>query len=445
MAGLPAYGWLTLGVFCVAVLAWMFSSLDDTLIGLAAVLVLVGAGVLHSNELFAALGAETIWLLVAAFVLAAGLTATGLPTRFALALCGRARTVRGLAHRVTAALVLTSFAVPATSGRAALALPVFLALARALADREPVVRAFSLLFPTVVLLSAVATLTGAGAHVITSQLLQGATGSGIGYAHWLVLGLPFAVLSSHLAAELVLLLMTRRPDRRRPLGLDAAHIAELSGTRTAGPLTAAQRRALGVLLLVVALWCTEPWHGASPALVALAGAVLITSPKVGTTSFGPALATVPWSLLLFMVGTATLGTALTSSGAAAWLGGFLTGHLADERVFLVVVVAVSAVAHLVLQSRSARSSVLVPLVIPLATVAGLNPAAVAFASTAAAGFCHTLPSSAKPVAMFAMVEEAPTYRRSDLLCLSAVLGPLVILLVLAFALTVWPALGMPLR
>ncbi|TKG66698.1 SLC13 family permease [Prauserella endophytica] len=445
MAGLSVHGWVTLGVFGVAVLLWMVTRLDDTFVGLSAVLVLVGAGVLTEGDLFSALGGEAIWLLIAAFVLAAGLTATGLPTRVALAVCGRARTVRGLAHRVTAALVLTALAIPATSGRAALALPVFLALATTLAGRERVVRALALLFPTVVLLSAVATLTGAGAHVITSQLLADATGSGIGYAHWLLLGFPFAVLSSHLAAEVVLLLMTRRADRRQLLLLDPAHVARLAGTTVTGPLTPRQRRALGVLVLVVTAWCTEALHGASPALVALVGAALITTPKLGTAEFGAALASVPWSLLLFMVTTAVLGVALTSSGAAAWLGGALPGGTGDELTFLAVVVGLSAAAHLVLQSRSARSSVLVPLLIPLATAAGLDPAAVAFASTAAAGFCHTLPSSAKPVALFASVEGAPTYRRTDLLRLSAVLGPLTILLVLAFALAVWPVLGLPLR
>src|SRR5690606_14172854 len=85
--------------------------------------------------------------------------------------------------------------------------------------------------------------------------------------------------------------------------------------------------------------------------------------------------------------------------------------------------------HLVLQSRSARAAVLVPAVIPLAVAAGLNPAAVVFASTAAAGFCHTLTSSAKPVAMFSdLPDGTPTYRRSDLLRLSALLGPLVVAL-----------------
>jgi hypothetical protein len=43
--------------------------------------------------------------------------------------------------------------------------------------------------------------------------------------------------------------------------------------------------------------------------------------------------------------------------------------------------------------------VLVSLVVPAAIALGLSPVAVAFTSTAAAGFCHPLTSSAKPVAM----------------------------------------------
>lgn len=59
------------------------------------------------------------------------------------------------------------------------------------------------------------------------------------------------------------------------------------------------------------------------------------------------------------------------------------------------------------------------------------------------GFCHTLPSSAKPVALFADVPGTPTYTPRDLLRLSAFLAPLTAALVLVFALAVWPLLGVP--
>ncbi|WP_168723670.1 SLC13 family permease [Streptomyces sp. SS52] len=444
-ANFPALGGdarLTLAVFALATCAWIATPIDDTYIALGAGLALTATGVISSDTLFGTLGDDTVWLLICAFVLAAAVTRTGLAGRAAAFLVGGARSVRQLVHLTTAALVVTAFAVPATSGRAALALPVFLALAKALADRKRLVVMLALLFPTVILLSAVATLIGAGAHLITVSVLWEATGDRIGFTQWLLLGLPLAVASSHLAAETVLLTTTRRADRAGPVRITAEVIQRHSEDPVTGPWTQAEKRCALLLATVVALWCSEPLHRVPPAVVALIGAVVASSPALGTVRLKDALKTVPWSLLLFMAATMAMGVALADSGAAKWLVSGLPADVAPA-VFLGVVVAVSTAAHLVLQSRSARSSVLVPLVIAAAAGAGVNPVAAALASTAAAGFCHTLPASAKPVTLFSDLPGTPTYTPRDLLRLSAVLAPLTAALVLFFAAAVWPLLGVP--
>ncbi|GAB2647257.1 SLC13 family permease [Saccharopolyspora gloriosae] len=435
------HGLLTFLVFAVAVGGWMSSRLDDTFVAVAAAVLLVLFGVLDSEDVFEPLGEDQIWLLIAAFILAAGINATGLPARLSVALVARARRPRGLFHLITASLVITALLVPSTSGRAALVLPFYLTLAAAFAARERLVRALAVLFPTVVLLSAVASLVGAGAHLVTSEILASTVDVRIGFAQWLWWGLPFAVASSHLAAELVLALFTRHADRRAPLRVDAEALR--SQLEVPERMRRDEIRAAALLGVVVLLWSTEPLHGLSPALVALGGAVLITSPRLGTVRFGEALSEIPWSLLLFMAATGALGTGLTESGAAQWaVTSFLSG--APRSTVLLTVVVLSVAAHLVVQSRSARSSVLIPLVVPAALAVGMNPVALAFASTAAAGFCHTLPSSAKPVAMFARIEQAPTFAPRDLLKLSALLGPVMVVLVLLFTRFVWPTLGLDL-
>ncbi|KPC79466.1 SLC13 family permease [Streptomyces sp. NRRL S-4] len=442
VGGLGVDGRITLAVFAVATCAWIGTAVDDTYIALGAGLVLAAAGVISSDTLFATLGDSTVWLLICAFVIAAAVSRSGLAGRAAAFLVGGARTVRQLVHLTTTALVLTAFAVPATSGRAALALPVFLALAKALAGRKRLVVMLALLFPTVVLLSAVATLIGAGAHLITVSVLWEATGQRIGFTQWLLLGLPLAVVSSHLAAEAVLLTTTRRADRRGPVRIGVGEIQEHSDRPVTGPLEPGEARCAMLLGTVVVLWCSEPLHGVPPALVALIGAVVAASPALGTVRLKDALSTVPWSLLLFMAATMAMGAALSQSGAAKWLvSGLPTGGGVPNWAFLAVVVVLSTAAHLVLQSRSARSSVLVPLVVAAAAGLGTNPVAAALASTAAAGFCHTLPASAKPVALFADVPGVPTYTPRDLLRLSSVLAPLSAAVVLLFALGVWPLLG----
>ncbi|WP_405648720.1 SLC13 family permease [Streptomyces uncialis] len=441
--GLSGDARITLAIFALATCAWIGTPIDDTYIALGAGLALTATGVISSDALFGTLGDDTVWLLICAFVLAAAVARTGLAGRAAAFLVGGARNVRQLTHLTTAALVVTAFAVPATSGRAALAMPVFLALAKVLAGRTRLVVMLALLFPTVILLSAVATLIGAGAHLITVSVLWEAAGERVGFTDWLLVGLPLAVVSSHLAAEVVLFTTTKRADRKGPVHITAEQIQEHSEQPVTGPWSAAESRCALLLATVVALWCSEPLHRVPPAVVALIGAIVAASPALGTVRLKDALKTVPWSLLLFMAATMAMGLALSDSGAAKYLVGGIPLDL-PPWLFLAVVIGVSTAAHLVLQSRSARSSVLVPLVVAAAVGAGVNPVAAALASTAAAGFCHTLPASAKPVTLYAEIPGIPTYTPRDLLRLSAVLAPMTALLVLLFTVAVWPLLGVPL-
>lgn len=445
----------TMIVFILAVWAWAFTRIDDTFVSLGAGTILVLSGTLGPEELFASLGDDTIWLLVAAFVIAAGVTSSGLAARAAAWLVTGSDRPRVLFHLITAAIVATVFAAPSTSGRAALLLPVFTSLAAALAatpgaseseqeTRQRLIHALSLLFPTVILLSAVGSFLGAGAHLVTSHIVATATGQGFSFASWLLIGLPLAIVSSHLATELILWLFTRRADRRARTPITIEALQANSDTPLTGQLTLAENRSATLLGAVVLLWCTESLHGINPAIVALLGALVTALPNYGSVKLKKALAAAPWSLLIFMAATLAMGDALVSTGAAAWIAdtAFTALQISSPWPFMIAVVVLSVAAHLVIQSRSARSAVLVPIVVALAPAVGVDPAAAAFASTAAAGFCHTLPSSAKPVAMFADVPGIHTFAPPDLRRLSLWLAPLTALLVLGFSRWVWPLLGL---
>jgi anion transporter len=444
---LPVRAAVTLAVFLAAVFMWIATPVEDSYVALAAALVLVLTGGLTRKAFTEALGSDLVWLVIGAFVIAAAVNATGLMTKFAEWVVTLARTPRQLVHLMTAALLMTTFAVPSTSARAALALPVFMGLAAALSERGALVLCMALLFPTVILLSAIGSLLGAGAHLVTNEILGEAVNKSVGFVDWILLGLPLALVWSHLAAEVILMLFTRSEDRRSRLSVPASAWASQRATTASGPLSNAQRRVLILLAAVIIGWCTEPIHHINPAIVALTGALVAVAPRVGTTSWSDALKTVPWSLLIFMAATLALATAVTESGAADWLARAVLSpiHLLGSWAttgFVVVVILGSIGAHVVVQSRSARSAVLIPLVVTAAPTVGINPVAAAFISTAAAGFCLTLTSSAKPLAMFAAIEEAPTFSSGDLLRLSAVLAPTSTVLLAVFTFLLWPALGL---
>jgi len=420
--------------------AWIATTIDDTVIALVAVTALALSGALPTADLFNALGHPTIWLLIGSCMIAAGLTASGVAERVALRVVAGSRSVRGLWYRMSIALILSTFAVPSTSGRAALALPIFRTLAGVMPRGHQV--ALSLLVPAVILLSAFGSILGAGAHLIAASLVEATTGTRMSFLWWLLLGAPVAVVSSFATCEVILLRFLSREDRR----LDVTPVAAaLAGAGRRGRFSAAELRSLATLGVVIALWLSEPLHGIDPALIALAGGVVAVVPGLGTVASKQAFAQVPWQLLLFLATTIALGSALVQTGAAQRIADATLGSLAGARpaLVLVAIVVISAAAHLVVQSRSARATVLLPIVLSIAAGAGINPVSAALASTAAAGFCLTLTSSAKPVTMFSDVPGIATFDRPRLLALAGMTAPLVIGLVLLCAAWFWPLLGVP--
>ncbi|MDF5821893.1 SLC13 family permease [Corynebacterium felinum] len=434
---------LTLAVFVAAVFLWVFSKVPDTYVALGAACLLVILGIINVDKFFQPLGDETTWLLIGAFVIAAAVTKTGLAPRATAWLCSGVKSPRALVHLLTLAIVCTAFMIPATSGRAALILPVFLAIVPVLKNTHNwLIVTLSIVLPSVVLLSAVASFIGAGAHLITAQILEESGFGTITFTQWMLYGLPLAIVASHISAEVIYLATSNRKQRKSTLSISEYDFPPQPAR------SLQESRTLIVLGIAIALWLSESLHQIPPALVAVICALLITSPRFGAVELNEAIKKVPWSLLLFMTATVAISHALKESGAAEIMAHAIFGRLptgsAAQWAFILAVIAISSAAHLLIQSRSARSAVLIPIVISLALPLELNPVAVAFISTAASGFCHTLPSSAKPLVIFYSEnnEEFPSFTQSQLMRISFILFPFHIATIALFAFWIWPLMGL---
>ncbi|MEK7724720.1 MAG: SLC13 family permease, partial [Acidobacteriota bacterium] len=171
---------ITFITFGLAVLAWSFTKINDTYIALTTVILLGLTGVSEPTKFLSSLGDSTISLMLASFIIAASVTASGLSNRLTKSVISKVSTVNGLFYGLTLILLATAFVIPATSGRAALMLPVYIALSTVIKNRRINI-ALSILFPTVILFSAIASLTGAGAHLITAEILSQMTGEKISF------------------------------------------------------------------------------------------------------------------------------------------------------------------------------------------------------------------------------------------------------------------------
>ncbi|NOK59425.1 MAG: hypothetical protein GFH27_549283n115 [Chloroflexi bacterium AL-W] len=450
LSELDAYARIAFITFGLAIIGWVFTKINDTYVALVAALIGTILSASQPEQFFETLGESTIWLLFASFIIAAAFAESGLSHRLAVYVTTHVSSVNHLFYMLTSVLIATAFIVPATSGRAALMLPVFLAISKGITNPR-IGRALALLFPTIILLSAVASMIGAGAHLVMIEILWHMNGERVGFGQWILLGLPLALVSSFVSCWVILHLFLSRSERRLVLHFTPEQLAQtdsLKNTTVTGSLGRKERTILAVIGLLIVFWSTEGLHGVNSTLIALIGALVVTMPNVGILSFKDAVKHVEWNLLLFMAATLVLSEALIKSGAAEWLVNHMFtawgGQASLTPTSLVImVIMVSLLAHLVITSRTARSSVLVPLVILLVVSLGYNATAFAFLSTAAAGFCLTLPVSAKPLAIFSQVEVS-TFKPRHQLLLSGVLFPIHVGLLMIFAFFVWPMSGLSL-
>lgn len=429
----------SMAVFIMAIVGWTVLRLDDTPVAMAACAILLGLGVITPDSFYATLGDDLIWLLLGAFMLSAVLQQSGLTERWTLRALAGVPNMNALMTRLTWLITATAFIVPSTSGRAALLLPVFVAVATTL-NNARLNRALALLFPSVILLSACASPLGAGAHLIALDFMRRLSSDAPSFAGWILLATPFGVASSLLASFVISRLFLTEGERWQPVRMAAP---------ATKPMTRHQYGILAVVVGALLAWATSGWHGIDAALIAMAAGIVATQAKLTGVDMKAALKKVEWNLLLFLAATLAMGQALLETGAAQLLAQALLSVVPLAAIGELGVVALCAfialVSHVVITSRTARAVVLIPTIaLPLAAT-GIDPAMLVFVTVVGSGFCQTFSVSAKPVTVFAKAEvpgAGGRFEESDLFKLSAVLLLPMTAMLVYFAFVVWPVLGL---
>jgi solute carrier family 13 (sodium-dependent dicarboxylate transporter), member 2/3/5 len=434
LPALPSDARRALEILLVAIIGWTLTPFDDTFVAIAAGLAMALLVNRDPGVLFRALGDELIWLLLASFILAAAVKASGVADRILGLVTGRMRSVRAVAYALTAVMVATAFIIPSTSGRAALMIPAYQAVAGRCASAR-LRRAFALLFPTVVLLSAFASPVGAGAHLLAIEMVNRLSGVKVSYLEWIAFGLPFAAVSTFLSVECLLRLFLSPVERQ-------AALLQPTTVNNAG-LGLARQPILWIAAGVVIAWLTESVHGLNATVIALGGALIASLPGLGPVTFGDAIKSAEWKLLLFLAATICLADGLVASGLHQWLIATTVDPLRATGLGPLALLSLLALlglfSHLIIHSRTARVSVLLPPVLMIASTAQLDPLLAMLVLVSATGFCQTLMICAKPVALFGGLD-GEGYGPKDLALLSSILLPLQFILIVVFAVGGWPTI-----
>jgi len=268
-------------------------------------LLLTGLGT--PDLVFSGFTSTAMWLVVAGFVIGAAITTTGLGARIGAA------SERHLSHSypvLIGGLMLVSmalgFVMPASTGRAAVMVPIGMALADALGLKPgnlgrtgvAVVIAIGTNMPSF------AILPSNIPNVLMSGLADQLFDIHLSYADYLLLHYP--VLGIVKSAVIVGLVLAFFPARLAAEARTPAVRQPASGWR--------QGALIGILLVTLVLWSTDQIHGINPAWIGLATALVLMVPQFGFVPPPVFKSAIDTGTLLFVAGALALGVVVNQSG-----------------------------------------------------------------------------------------------------------------------------------
>lgn len=253
----------------------------------------------------------------------------------------------------------------------------------------------------------VATLIGTPPNALLAGYMLETYDVEIGFAQWMVIGLPV----SGIMLVLCWLLLTRWLYRVNRSELPGARAAIADALEAMGPPSTAEKRVGLVFALTAFLWISRPlltnWFPGlllSDTGIAIACALLLFIIPSGAGR-GEYLMSwryaerLPWGVLLLFGGGLSLAAAVSDSGLAAGIGAALQGLDAWPTIMLVIVVATLIVLLTELTSNIATSATFLPIVAALAVSIGAHPLLLSVPAIVAASFAFMLPVATPPNAI----------------------------------------------
>ncbi len=293
-------------------------------------------------------------------------------------------------------------------------LPIGLSIIRVTGDRRPAEADDPLHanFGIVLLLSiayacnigGVGTLIGTPPNALLAGFMAEAYGVEVGFAQWLLIGLPMVIVSLPLMYALLTWVYPLDADEL-PGGGD---LIDTELTKI-GPVTPAEGRVALIFGATALLWITrrfvEPYvPGLSDAGIAMtASLVLFLAPAGGEHRrrllTWNEVQDLPWDILILFGGGLSLAGAIDRTGLATWIGEAVRGLSAWPLLLIVFAVVVHIILLTEITSNTATAAAFLPIMGSVAVGIGQNPFLLVVPAALGASCAFMLPVATPPNAI----------------------------------------------
>jgi sodium-dependent dicarboxylate transporter 2/3/5 len=271
-------------------------------------------------------------------------------------------------------------------------------------------------------------LVGGGRCMVSAAFLKEFTGIEITFIEWIVYAMPAAIVTVPAAVGVCYLVF--RPDPTIKLPPFEEEI---------GPWSSREIKTLIIIGLTFILWLTKEIHGIHYSATGMLGVAALV--LAGILKWEDIHENLEWGTALFIFGGGiALGLAMGTSGAADYFA-HLFFPLVQGGGWLLLFIGVGVFGALVTNAMAnvAAAALILPIVIPMAQLEGVDPRIIALCLGMATSFAMLLVIGCPPNAI------AYSYRyfkASDLTKAGAVATPILLGLLVLVAAIWWKILGL---
>ena len=465
-------GMRTLGIFTWVVIWWITEAIPIPMSGLLGLALLAMCGVFPVTRAFSSMGHWVILFLLGAFMIAHAMTVSGLNRRFAYRMISfefiGGNSWRLMVMFLVAVAMLSSIASDTVSTVIFMAIGMGLLKALKISPGSRYGEMLILSVAWAALYGGMITPAGSPPNLIGIGLVSDSLDYQIGFARWMVVGLPMAVLG--ILVMLTVIRFTLK-DEFGKINIDPDIVRKAREEQ--GPMTRGEKIAglgMGTAITLwltpdlvnvllgnthsVSVWIRAHFGGQNVAVVALlVAASMFLIPinwkeKKFPLTWNQAAEGVEWGTLALIAGALGIGSALADPtvGLGNFFGSALGGVAGPGTspfipLFVVVVFMVFMTSFI---SNNAAISIVAPIVISIGSAPGstLNPIAAVMAAAMAASMSVILPCSTPATAIVfgsGYVRILTMFKKGMILALTGVLMATFVAYVIADFVFPWPA------
>jgi solute carrier family 13 (sodium-dependent dicarboxylate transporter), member 2/3/5 len=252
-----------------------------------------------------------------------------------------------------------------------------------------------------------ATLIGTPPNALLAGFMATAYGIEIGFAQWMLVGLPLTVV----AIPLVWVMLTRVVFPIKIKAVPGGRERIRDELRKLGPVAPAEWRVGIVFCLTATAWVSRPLldpilPGLNDTSIAIAAALVLFLMPAGGKRNGnrfildwETAEQLPWGVLLLFGGGLSLAHAVTVTGLAEWIGMSLSALITWPTVLLIVTVTLVIIFLTEMTSNTATAAAFLPVLAPLAVALGENPMLLVVPAALAASCAFMMPVATPPNAI----------------------------------------------